>query len=323
VGVLLVALGPLSLFAQPTSPPDSTEDDPLEMRVTFLLLDVRRILDADQSIDADLYYRLQWRDPRLRHDGDRLRWVGLDQIWAPHVTPLFPRGAFSLLPASASVDPEGNVQVTQRLSGEFGAPTYLRDFPFDAHTIRFPFILGNTQGVGLRVEPGETVGVSSSLTIPDWSIGSGELTSERFTLGASIPPVPGFSFQVEAERESGHYLLKVIFPLVVIVMMSWTVFWVPPPQIAVQFGFAATAILSVIAYRFAFTGQLPPVPYSTRLDVFLNGAFVLAFLALVEVIVTARWIYRDRTPFAEAVDRTCRWSFPLLLTLVTLYAFFL
>jgi len=32
-------------------------------------------------------------------------------------------------------------------------------------------------------------------------------------------------------------MMTIIFPLVVIVMMSWTVFWAPPSYIAVQFGF--------------------------------------------------------------------------------------
>jgi hypothetical protein len=114
---------------------------------------------------------------------------------------------------------------------------------------------------------------------------------------------------------------SVIFPLIVLVIMSWAVFWIPQIEIGVQLGFAATSMLTIIAYRFALAHEVPPVPYSTALDKFLNGVFVLAFLALVEVVVTARLIHRDRRHRAELVDRWCRWVFPFLLALVGIQAF--
>ena len=68
---------------------------------------------------------------------------------------------------------------------------------------------------------------------------------------------------------------------------------------------------------------MPPLSYSTRLDVFLNGAFILAFFALVEVIITARLIYRERVSAAERVDLHARWVFPLLLAGIAVRAFLL
>ena len=46
-----------------------------------------------------------------------------------------PRGLNALMPQEVLVDEEGNVRYAQRLTGRFGAPTNLRDFPFDSHTI--------------------------------------------------------------------------------------------------------------------------------------------------------------------------------------------
>lgn len=96
----------------------------------------------------------------------------------------------------------------------------------------------------------------------------------------------------------------------VIVMRPWTVFWTPPAQIAVRFGFSATSILTVIACRLALANQVPPLSSSTQLGVFLNGASILAFLALVQVILTTRLFYRERVAAAERVDFHARWVFP-------------
>ena len=162
---------------------------------------------------------------------------------------------------------------------------------------------------------------SESLSIPDWEISGGTLDLTPIRLAEQIPELSAATYVIRAERSASYYITKVILPLVVIVMMSWTVFWAPPPQIAIQFGFAATSILTVIAYRFALASQMPRVPYTTRLDAFLNGAFVMAFLALVEVVVTAQLLYREATDTALRVDRICRVGFPLALGGLALYSF--
>lgn len=175
----------------------------------------------------------------------------------------------------------------------------------------------------MELVPGEMVGVAEQLSIPDWTIRGGRLDLTPMVLSDALPPMMSAGLILRAERNLSHYLTKVILPLIVIVMISWTVFWAPPPQIAVQFGFAATSILTVIAYRFALASQLPPVPYSTRLDSFLNGAFILVALALVEVVVTAQLIYKERVADALKVDVFCRTVFPIVLVLIAGYSFFL
>lgn len=313
---------PGTAHAAETLTPPVFGGEPLEIRVSFLLLDLLRILDADQEIEVDLVYRLEWDDPRLAEPGAPIRRMSVDDVWAPSVTPLAPRSISELLEPVVMVDEAGGVRLTQRLIGSFGAPTHLSEFPFDDHTFRLPFGLTGLVGIETVVEMVE-VPSRGSFSIPDWNIGAGRLFARPIDIVEGSPPIPGFAYEFHAERRLGHYLTKVIFPLVIIVMMSWAVFWAPPPQINIQFGFSATSILTVIAYRFALASQMPPVTYGTRLDAFLNGAFILAFLALIEVIVTARLIYRDRTLDAERVDRACRILFPLALVGLTLYSFVL
>ena len=64
--------------------------------------------------------------------------------------------------------------------------------------------------------------------------------------------------------------------------MSWAVFWVDPKEIGPQLGLAATSMLTLIAFQFAFTGLLPRISYLTRADRFVFSASLLVFLALVE-----------------------------------------
>ena len=59
----------------------------------------------------------------------------------------------------------------------------------------------------------------------------------------------GFNvLEFEAHRLLGFYIWKVMIPLVLIVFMSWTVFWIDPVHVAAQIGVATTSMLTFIAY---------------------------------------------------------------------------
>lgn len=317
---LLLASCPVQELTPPELGPGR---DAIEVDTSILVTDVIQVYDARQTVQADVYYRLSWLDERLASEDEEIRVVPLDTIWRIDLQPIRPRGLTKLLPELASIDAEGRVTYTQRLTGEFGSPTYLKDFPFDEHKLRIAFLY--SVGARVPIEPveGQIVEVSKTLTIPNWTITNPRLLIEDVQVSEQLPPLPAVALEVDAKRNSSYYLTSILFPLLVIVMMSWTVFWAPPTAIAIQFGFAATSILTIIAYRFALANQIPPVPYTTRLDKFLNGSFILTFLALVEVIVTARLLYREKSDVAERIDVACRWLFPLALAAIGARAFLL
>ena len=65
------------------------------------------------------------------------------------------------------------------------------------------------------------------------------------------------------------------------------VFWIDPKQIAPQIGLAATSMLTLIAFQFAFIGLLPRISYLTRADRFILSSSVLVFIALVEAVTAS------------------------------------
>src|SRR5207245_4337950 len=95
-----------------------------------------------------------------------------------------------------------------------------------------------------------------------------------------------YVFLFTVSRIVQFYVLKVILPLVLIVMMSWAVFWIDPVTSNSQISIAVTSMLTLIAYRFAVDSQLPRLPYMTRLDAFFLTSTLLVFFSLIEVLVT-------------------------------------
>ena len=163
--------------------------------------------------------------------------------------------------------------------------------------------------------------LAKTLSIPDWEITNFRSESRAYQPIPGERQLPGFLISFDARRRSGHYLIKVIVPLVLIVAMSWVVFWIDPQQAASQISVAVTAMLTLIAYRFAVGSDLPNIPYLTRMDLFLLGSTVLVFAGLVEVVITSSLASRDRLERARRVDRWARVIFPSAFVLLSLRAF--
>jgi hypothetical protein len=110
-------------------------------------------------------------------------------------------------------------------------------------------------------------------------------------------------------------------PLFLVVMMTWTVFWIPREFVPPRVGLVATSMLTLIAYRFAISSHLPPIAYLTRLDKFMVASSVLVFGALAAVISVTYFEGRGNTTLAARLDVAFRVLAPLLFLAVFVKVF--
>jgi neurotransmitter-gated ion-channel len=267
-------------FAQSAEPPilierPNADAGPTQVSVQIWVVDINSIDSAQQSFTADIAVVLRWKDRRLAHTGGGVAHYALDQIWHPRVGIVNETNSVSRrLPESPEVDAAGTVTYRQRYVGPFTQALRLRSFPFDKQTFR-------VQLVAIRYWPNEVKfvpdqewvdaglkkagGISPSITLPDWTIDNWDIKALTYTLVPGLE-LSGYALEFTASRNVQHYILKVILPLILIVMMSWSVFWIDPATSNSQISIAVTSMLTLIAYRFAVDSQLPRLPYMTRLD---------------------------------------------------------
>ncbi len=116
-------------------------------------------------------------------------------------------------------------------------------------------------------------------------------------------------------------------PLMIIVMLSWSVFWMDKSSLGDRISVSFIGILTVVAYQLVLSEILPRISYFTLTNAFLNISF---FIMCATVIVNLRVDNLDRQGLFEEgdrLDRRCRWMFPMIyfgLILVAIWiAFFL
>jgi hypothetical protein len=306
------------------------QDGPTQVSVGIWIADITSIDSAQQSFTAEIAVVLRWKDPRLAHTGNGVVRYPIEQVWHPRIAVVNETNSVSRkFPDLVEVEPDGRVTYRQRYAGAFTQPLRLRSFPFDRQTFRLQFVavrfrLNEVQFVpdqdwidnGLK----QAGGIAPSITLPDWTIESWNTKSLSYALAPGFE-YSGYAFEFTATRNVQNYILKVIFPLVLIVMMSWAGFWIDPVNANSQISVAVTSMLTLIAYRFTVDTQLPRLPYMTRLDVFFLVSTLLVFFSLIEVLVTTILDNDGQTERAKTVDRYCRVIFPVIFAIALIGIF--
>jgi hypothetical protein len=285
-------------------------DAATKVAVGISLVDITEIDDVKQNFTTDFLLFASWKDPRLKGlDGCHF---DLKQVWAPKLDFVNSGRVFPGAPDRATVWPEGAVRYAQRYRGTLSFPHRLDEFPFDEHVIRISMVpLGNVlQDVELTVDA-ENTQRQPKLTIPDWTLGSAAGRIDSLITPGLDRTLSQFHFEISAHRRPEYYIWKVLMPLILIVAMSWSVFWINPAQFGPQIGMSATSMLTLIAFQFAMAGILPRLSYFTELDAFITASTGLVFLALLESLTTSYLVSVERKELALRMDRICRWAFPL------------
>ena len=294
-------------------------DGPTQVSVGIWIIDVTSIDSAQQSFTAEVAIVLRWKDPRLTHSGNGVVRYPLEQIWHPRIAVVNETNSVShQFPEAVEVDPDGTVNYRQRYAGAFTQPLHLRSFPFDRQTFHIQLVAVRYRSDEIEFVPDQEWiryglkqggGIAPSITLPDWTIEKWETKPLTYALAPGFE-YSGYAFEFTAARNVQHYIWKVIFPLILIVIMSWAVFWIDPVNASSQVSIAMTSMLTLIAYRFAIDSQLPLLPYMTRLDVFILISTVLVFLSLIEVVATIILDNSLKKKRAKRIDVFCRVIFP-------------
>jgi len=333
--LLLVLLAISIQFAHGAEAPDVIErpgadDGPTQVSTGIWMVDVTDIDSAQQNFTAEVAIVLRWKDTRFAHTGTGIVRYPLEKVWHPRIAVVNETNSVSRkFPELVEIEPDGRVTYRQRYAGAFTQPLRLRSFPFDRQTFRLQFVAVRYRANEVQFVPDQdwidnglkrASGIASSVTLPDWTIESWDAKPLSYALAPGFE-YSGYAFEFTASRNVQHYILKVILPLVLIVMMSWCVFWTDPTNSNTQFSIAVTSMLTLFAYRYAADSQLPRLPYMTRLDVFFLVSTLLVFFSLIEVLITTILDNNHQKARARKLDRYCRVIVPMIFVIASIAIF--
>ena len=94
-----------------------------------------------------------------------------------------------------------------------------------------------------EADPEGNSGIAPDFSLADWRVTSEYFSTQPYQPFADQAGDPMFALVFIATRDIRYYLLKVFLPLLLIVAMSWTVFWIDPDDMGMQMSVSVSSML--------------------------------------------------------------------------------
>jgi hypothetical protein len=315
---------PAQAKAPPVDPnsmllPPPTADGRTKVTIALHVLNLSSINEVTERFQLTGYLLAQWHDQRLTSQPagskDVYRMMALDSVWRPRlviINAVSPRQAYE---TSLRVRPDGLVSYVERFAVLVTSTFHLRSFPFDTQTLEVivhPF--ANQQHfvafVPSQLPVWTATEFSSYSSLESWRFKSLSFNISWASNEFGGHAIAEVRFEITVQRRYGFYLWKVFLPLLLMVMVSWSVFWFDPPEASSQVTIAVTTILTIIAFALAISLTLPRVPYLTFADAFFLTCYVFAFVTMAELTAVHVSYSNERRKLAAMIRHTARWLVP-------------
>ncbi len=329
----------------PVGPP--LDRVPLEVEIGFSLVNITDVSEKFETIDLDGGLYLRWNDPRLAYDpvevglepgdftpGDYSRaprriYQGdfavkeLFDGWRPHI--VIPNGVGDRATTKMTVGvwPDGRVEYSESFYAKVETPMDLRLYPFDRQSLEIFFHPSVYQRSELVLRPDDHLSRTwdQNMGIAEWERRAVTLLERPVAIkrfDGTTYEISEFVATIDIARRPLHVLVSIILPLVVLVCLTWCVFWMDDESISNRINISFIGILSVVAYYFVILESVPKVSYLTLIDAFMITTFFILAAGAVINIVVDKLNRHGREALGDEVDRVCRWAFPSSYAAVTL-----
>jgi len=301
------------------------ENLPVEISVDLYINKIYNINTVDETYQIDGYLEYSWVDDRLKlpdadsapaprlYENDRAREFINTKIWFPTIEIMNVQGEIQKPGISIQVHPDGTIIYDERFFGTFSTYMNFKEFPFDKQSFKVrveAFSYDNNHLV--FTNPTLYFETENNSFLEKWNITEMKAQISAHPYPENNTENPYYSraeFEINAKRLTGYYLWQVLFPLFIIIMASFVIFWIR--DFGTQIGVGFTLMLTVVAFNFYATSILPELPYQTFIETIIIVGYVFIFLGILAVIINYR-LYDDRENQGNNIlMRILRYLFPL------------
>jgi hypothetical protein len=192
---------------------------------------------------------------------------------------------------------------------------YLRRCPFDSQRLEAVFeVLGfDTSEVLFEAEPVPPLTDSQKNRTPQWILKNLNYSILERTVphAGSQGTSSSFVLTIDVQRKPFFLLRLVVIPLLLIVGLSWFVFWMDRASLGDRISISFIGILTAVAFQSMVSEILPQISYLTLIHGFINiSFFFMCGTAMINLIVGGL-DRRGDLKGGDLVDYRCRKIVPL------------
>lgn len=314
-------------------------EGPVVVRASFHFNNINYIDDEEETFAFTGVLTLKWNDKRQIFDpakvgADEKIYQGdyqFDEIftgWYPQVVLINESGLCEKNGVVLRVLPDGTLTLVETLNAIARVDLDLKRFPFDKQRLEAVFeVLGfDKSKVVLQAESYATSSSDEQIKTPQWTVLEISMsTRDRNAYYSGRSATSAFVVSVDAQRESFFVSRLVVVPLILIVLLSFSVFWMDRSSLGDRISVSFIGILTAVTYQLVMSDIQPRISYVTFMNGFLNISFFLMCATVVINLVVGEFDKKGKFKVGDRIDFHCRWIFPLTfigIILVLLYVAF-
>ena len=311
------------------------DDGPVVVRASFEFHDIDEISEEAETFEFTGILTLRWRDERQAFDpaevgvGEKIyqgdyQFNELSPSWFPQVVLVNSSGSVEQDGVVLRVLPDGTQTLMAKLTAVAKTEFNLRRYPFDKQRLEAVFeVLGfDDSEVLLEVET-QAPSSAGRLWVPQWTIDgiSTSIRNHSASHAGGRDVVSVFVTSIDVRRQSFYVSRLVTLPLIVIVLLSFSVFWMDRASLGDRIAVSFIGILTAVAYQVVMNDILPRIAYVTWMHGFLNFSFLMMVGTVIINLVVGAFDQQGKPEIGDLIDRRCRWIFPGAYFSLILFAF--
>jgi hypothetical protein len=299
------------------------DNGPVVVRAQFQLQDINSIDDEPETFEFTGILVLTWKDPRQAFDpqvagvaekiyqGD-YQFNEVAPAWYPQVVLANESGLYESDAVILRLQPDGTSTLISTINAVAECDFNMRLYPFDSQGLEavFELIGFNTGEVVLEAGPGVA---DRSIHVSQWDL-RGIETAVRHRESIAVDSSgksSEFVVTFNVQRDPLFTLRLVGLPLALIVMLSWSVFWMERSSLGDRISVSFVGILTAVAYQIVVGDLLPHVSYITVMHSFLNFSFFVMCASVVINLIVGACDKNGKNALGDLIDRRCRLIFPI------------
>jgi hypothetical protein len=288
-----------------TDPTAATAPLPERVRVGLRILRIGEVSERDGEYHADLYVMTRWPAGGVMPSLVARNVVDTTNVVEDRVE----RGKDDFCYHAV------------RIQDDFETPFLLHRFPFDKQRLRLVLedfhYRPDVYTYDAELWP-LAISNEAYRDLQAWRIERFPAVTQRDATGRFFPgdqPARVLLLEIPVQRVWEFYMSRYFFPLLLIVALSYSLFYVKPDDLASSSGIGITAVLAIIAFQVAQAESMPHVAYMTLADKVYAICYLFTSVALALTIHGTFISRHGQEARADTLQRRYRVFFPLLFAL--------
>lgn len=200
-------------------------------------------------------------------------------------------------------------------TGLFKHSLDLKKFPFDKQVIDFMFKIDNDYALLTNPKIDQYQTESFKQELVDFKLTEWDIKDSTFAYFGDIYEsdeevfVPTLIVGFYIDRKSNYYVFKILLPILIILIISWSVFWIRPQELESRITISIVCMLSLIAYNFVIDENMPKIGFLTLIDWFIILAYVYSAIPTIETVIINN-LEKNKKYSIKTIDEKARYLVP-------------